>query len=305
MNAASAHTSLTSTISSPKRRSGLSDPYFASASAYGNRRNGVGHLHADLPEDQLDEGLDHCVDGLRPRKRHLDVHLRELRLPVGAQVFVTEAFHNLEVAIGTANHQDLLEDLRGLRQRVELAGMNAARHEVVAGALGRGLRQDRRLDFPETLLVEVAANGHRHAMPQPEVVLQARTPQVQVPKPQPHILGHIRIVGNRERRRLCLVQDADLTCDDLHFAGGQLRVDGVGRAGTHLAGDTHDVLGPQPLRRPEQRVVDHDLREAAAITDIDEQHAAQIAHAMHPAKQRDFLSDIGRTYSAARVGSGQ
>ena len=69
------------------------------------------------------------------RERDLDVHLRELGLPVGAQVLVAEALHDLEVAIHARDHQDLLEDLRRLRQRVELARVHAARHQVVARAL--------------------------------------------------------------------------------------------------------------------------------------------------------------------------
>ena len=85
------------------------------------------------------------------RERHLDVDLRELELAVGAQVLVAEAAHDLEVAIRARDHQDLLEDLRRLRQRVELARVDAARHEEVARAFRRRLREDRRLDLPEAL----------------------------------------------------------------------------------------------------------------------------------------------------------
>ena len=63
--------------------------------------------------------------------------------------------HDLEVAIEPGDHQDLLEDLRRLRQRVELARVHAARHQIVARAFRRRLRQHRRLDLEEALLVEV------------------------------------------------------------------------------------------------------------------------------------------------------
>ena len=85
------------------------------------------------------------------RERDLDVDLRELGLPIGAQILVAEAADDLEVAIDARDHQDLLEDLRRLRQREELARMHAARHEIVARALGRRLGQDRRLDLEEAL----------------------------------------------------------------------------------------------------------------------------------------------------------
>ena len=49
------------------------------------------------------------------------VNLRELRLTVGAQLLVAEALGDLEVPVHPADHAHLLERLRRLRQRVELA----------------------------------------------------------------------------------------------------------------------------------------------------------------------------------------
>ena len=54
-------------------------------------------------------------------ERGLDIELGEFRLAVGAQVFVAEAFGDLEVAVEAGDHQQLLEQLRRLRQREELA----------------------------------------------------------------------------------------------------------------------------------------------------------------------------------------
>ena len=59
-------------------------------------------------------------------ERHLDVELRELRLPVGALVLVAEAAGDLVVALEPADHQQLLEQLRRLRQRVERPGLECA-----------------------------------------------------------------------------------------------------------------------------------------------------------------------------------
>ena len=107
------------------------------------------------------------------RERHLDVDLRELGLAVGAQVFVAEAARDLEVLVEAGNHQDLLEDLRRLRQRVESAVMDARRHQVVARAFGRGASEQRRLDLEEALLVEVAAYLERDLVAQQDVALHA------------------------------------------------------------------------------------------------------------------------------------
>ena len=63
-----------------------------------------------------------CVD-----EAHLEVELVELAgRAVGAGVLVAEAGRDLEVAVEAGDHQQLLELLRRLRQRVELAGVQPA-----------------------------------------------------------------------------------------------------------------------------------------------------------------------------------
>ena len=49
----------------------------------------------------------------------LDVELRQLLHPVGAEVLVAEADRDLVVAVEAGDHRQLLEDLRALRQREE------------------------------------------------------------------------------------------------------------------------------------------------------------------------------------------
>ena len=90
---------------------------------------------------------------------HLDIDLRKLRLAVGAEVLVPETAHDLKVALHTRDHQELLEDLRRLRKRVERALVHATRHEIVARPLGRRLRQKRRLDLVEALAGQIFAGG--------------------------------------------------------------------------------------------------------------------------------------------------
>ena len=57
---------------------------------------------------------------------HLDVDLRELGLPVEAERLVAEALHDLEVLVEARDHVELLEELRALGQRVELARRSCA-----------------------------------------------------------------------------------------------------------------------------------------------------------------------------------
>jgi hypothetical protein len=114
--------------------------------------------------------------------------------------------------------------------------------------------------------VEVAANGHRDAVAQADVVLQARPAQVQIAITQPHVLGHRRVFGDLERRGLRFVEHADLAREDLDVAGRELRVDRVFGSALNGSGDADDELGAQPLGRGHQRVVfaDDDLRHAGA-----------------------------------------
>ena len=99
------------------------------------------------------DGLGQLVEVLLVGEAHLDVELGELRLPVGAEVLVAVAAGDLVVALHAGDHEQLLEQLRRLRQGVPVAGLQAHRHEEVAGALGRRAGERRRLDVEEVALV--------------------------------------------------------------------------------------------------------------------------------------------------------
>ena len=287
LNGASAQTDETSTISRPNAQVGLVRPVLRHRLGVRQPAERRRHGDADLLEDLDDQRLHQAEHQVDVRERDLDVHLRELGLPVGAQVLVAKALHDLEVAIHPRDHQDLLEDLRRLRQREELARMDAARHQIVARAFGRRLRQNRRLDLPEAFGVEILADRQRDAMPQAQVVLQARAAQIEIAIAQPHVFADRRLVGDRELRRLRLVQQPDLRGDDLDLAGIELRVHRVGVATAHRAADGDDVLGAQLLGGRHQRAVvrHHHLREPVPIAHVEEQEAAEIADAMDPAEQ--------------------
>ena len=122
-------------------------------------------------------------------ERRLDVDLRELRLAVGPQILVAEAPGDLEVPVVARDHEQLLVDLRRLRQRVELARVDAAGHEVVARPFGRGLGENRRLDLEKSAVAQVPARDLHEPVPQHQVLLQLGAPQVEVPVAKAEILG--------------------------------------------------------------------------------------------------------------------
>lgn len=71
-------------------------------------------------------------DVLGVDEAHLHVELGEFGLAVGAEVLVAVAARDLVVALHAGHHQQLLEQLRALRQGVERAGVQPGRHQEVA-----------------------------------------------------------------------------------------------------------------------------------------------------------------------------
>ena len=92
----------------------------------GEPRKRRGQVHSqDILPDLLEHALAQRIDAFAVHKRKLHVDLGEFHLAVGAQILVAEATRDLQVALHARHHQDLLELLRRLRQRVELARMDA------------------------------------------------------------------------------------------------------------------------------------------------------------------------------------
>ncbi len=90
----------------------------------------------DFPEKSLHISLHQRVYVFLGEKAHLHVNLCKLGLTVGSQVFVAETFNYLEILVKTADHKNLLENLRRLGQGIESPGIDPARHQVVPGSLG-------------------------------------------------------------------------------------------------------------------------------------------------------------------------
>src|SRR5699024_2467402 len=123
----------------------------------------------------------------------------ELGLAVGSQILVAEAARDLVIAVQAGHHQELLEQLRRLRQRIEAAGLYAAGHQIVTRALGRGAGQDRRLGVDEIARVEKLPDRTGQLRAQPEVALQARTAKIEKAILQAHFLAVL--VGHQQRQR--------------------------------------------------------------------------------------------------------
>jgi hypothetical protein len=153
-----------------------------------------------FPEDITDHVFHHCRDFVFGQEAGFDIDLGEFRLPVGTQVFVAKALGELIVAVIAGHHQKLLEELRRLRQREELAVVHAAGDQIVARAFRRALGQHRRFDVDEALFIEEAAEGHGCLVAQHHVLLHGRTTQIDHAMRQAHGFRQI-VVVEWERRR--------------------------------------------------------------------------------------------------------
>ena len=77
-------------------------------------------------KNEFEHLLKQFKDLLLVHKRHLQIHLGEFGLAVGPQILVPKAAGYLIVFVNPTHHQKLLENLRGLRQGVELALVHTA-----------------------------------------------------------------------------------------------------------------------------------------------------------------------------------
>ena len=273
--------------------------------AVGLHRVGVGDVReGDLLDalagrllDQLDQhAFDQPHHILLGDERHLHVELGELRLAVGAQVLIAEAARDLEVAVNARHHQQLLELLRRLGQRVELAREDAAGHEVVARALRRGLGQDRRLDLQEAALVHVVADELDGAVAQLDALAHRVAADVEVAVAQAQLLGGGDVIGDRERDRLGGIEDLDPQRLDLDLAGRQRGILLAGQALAHDALDQQHVLQPglagDGVRRGVGLGVEDHLRQAVAVAQVNEDQLAVVAPVGDPARERDLVAHV-------------
>ena len=248
----------------------------------------------------LGEFLEHAADHRlhRPQhivlldEAHLDVELVELaRQAVGARILVAEARRDLEVAIEAGHHQELLVLLRRLRQGVELAGVNARRHQEVARAFGARGGEDRRLELEETLALHAPAHRIDDPAAQHDVGVQLFAPQVEEAVLEPGVLGVRQVAEDRQRQLAGRPEHFDVAHVNLDQAGRHVGIFGALGALADLAVDPHDVFGAQlfGLLEGGRIRIDHALGDAVMVAKIDEQHAAVVADAMAPARQADRL----------------
>ena len=236
--------------------------------------------------------LEHIEDILLFDKRHLAVYLCELRLTVGTQVFVAEAFYYLEITVKAADHQQLLQCLWRLRQGIELTRIHAAWHNEVTRTFRRGVHQHRCLYLQESLAVQVTAYLKRHLMAQLKVLTHAWATQVQITVFHTQVITSVRLIFNRERRCERRVQDIQLLHLYLNLAGRQLRVFRLTL--NHFAGHLQHIFPTQPVcfLKGLCALIKCQLGNAITVTQVNKSHSAHFTDSLHPTCQGHCFSYI-------------
>ena len=238
-------------------------------------------------------------------ERHLAVDLSELRLTIGTQVLVAEATYDLEVAVVTSHHQQLLQGLGRLRQSVELIGVHTARNNEVARTLRGRFDQIGGLDFEEALLVEERTHCLSHTVAQDHCTLQGGTTQVEVAVTHTQIVATVRVLLDGERRSLCHVENGQLFGCHLdiarcHFGVLRLTLDNA----TRYLNDIFATQLSRSLASLSGRVLlDYNLGDTIAVAQVDKGHCTEVAHLLHPTGEGYCFIDVAASQTAASVSS--
>ena len=261
----------------------------------GHPRDGLGQLVADQRPQRGQDLLGHPDDVVGADEAHLHVELGELRLAVGAEILVAVAARDLVVALHAGDHEQLLEQLRALRQRIEGAGLQPSGHQEVARALRGGAGQRRRLDLDEVVAGQHRPGGGIDLRAQPDGVTgTALAAHVEVAVLQAGFLtgGLVEL----ERQGRALPQHRQRRGIDLDLAGSDLRVGVALRADLDHTLDGDAELRTQPVRLGEDAgVAEHHLGGAGRIAQVDEDHATVVTAPRHPPGQGDPLPGVGGT----------
>ena len=219
-----------------------------------------------------------------------------LGLTVGAEVLVPQTPRYLEVAVASAHHQYLFVELWRLRQRVDLAWMEARRYDEVAGALRCLLGEKRRLYLGEALLREVGARRLSRDVARLDQPLHVGTSEVQIAVLQTQFVARLHRFLEDEGWCQRRVQNDEFAGDELYLACGQVRIEHALGTFGHLAANGNDVLRSElPGLRVQLLIVvraeDH-LCRAVLVSEVDEEETAQITAAVDPSHQHGLVSRV-------------
>ena len=171
--------------------------------------------------------------------------------------------------------------------------MGAARHQIIACAFGCRLGQDRGFNLHEALAIEMLAQKVIDLRPQRDAFEHMRTAQIHVAITEPDIFSHLMMFFiQRKGRCLRLIEQFDLSGNDLDLTGRQIRVNRAFRSVTYLAADPQHIFTANPFglhKALRTGRIKNQLDQAATITQIDKDNPAVVPAPVYPATDLDLL----------------
>ena len=154
--------------------------------------------------DQLPQRDQHVLgnrdDVVLADEAHFEIKLGELRLPVRAKVLVSVAAGDLVIPFEPPDHQQLLEQLGRLRQRVPGSRTQPGRNQEVPRPLRRRSGQRRCLDLDEAVPVKHIASRVIHPAAQSQRFRRSRSAQIEIPVLQSRFLADVHVLVDLERQ---------------------------------------------------------------------------------------------------------
>ena len=130
--------------------------------------------------------------------------------------------------------------------------------------------------------------------------------QVHVAVAHAQVVAAVGILLDGERGYLAGIEYLEVVGYDLYVAGGQVLVLGISLV--DLSGDLQHEFAAELVGTVAEfgvgLVVEDDLRDAVAVAQVDERHAAHVADTLHPAGKSNLPAGVGEpelTASSASV----
>ena len=222
-------------------------------------------------------------------KTHFGIELHELVLAICSQVFVTQASSNLVVPVDTSNHQQLLPQLRRLRQRIKRSRLFARRNQKFTGTLWSGWHQKWSLNLNKILGFHCATNCRVDLGSNAQVLLHPLAANIEIAELEANAFIHI--VGTSidwKRRRLGGIQHCELTLNKFDTTRWEVGVNRSFWSSLHLARYLHHPLVTNILH-----IADHTLHYPGIVTYIKERQVfAMFTATSDPSAQSDGLTNV-------------
>ena len=152
-----------------------------------------------LTPNPLDQPLNQSVNVFPPDKRHLQIDLGKFRLPIRPQILIPKTSRYLKILFRTPHHQELLELLRRLGQRIKFSGVQPGRNQILPRPFRCAFKKNRRFNFPEAFLMQVVPDCQSGPMPCLQGLCHRRPTQIQIPVTQSQILIHTLLIQRKGR----------------------------------------------------------------------------------------------------------